>query len=129
MRKMLFRAALCHLLLWTNIATASTGVGIFVGQPYWGVEAKFDSLRVNVSLDEQFGFGVNKLFPVSNTPMYLFVGGHYVDRRHDEIALAPGIGASMTSAPMTFYVDLSPSLYLDSMAIDWEAKLGFRVNF
>lgn len=110
-------------------SVAATGVGMMVGDPYWGVELKHNDLRVNVSLDDNFGIGANKLFGVNNTPLYLFLGGHYVDRNNRSLAIAPGIGAELGARPLGFYVDLSPSIYLDGLEIELEARAGFRVYF
>ncbi|QIA65180.1 hypothetical protein GT360_16635 [Vibrio astriarenae] len=110
-------------------AIAQTGVGVMVGNPYWGLELKHNSLRMNVSLDDNFGVGVNKVFGINNTPFYVFAGGHYVDRDKHNIALTPGIGVEINANPLGFYIDLGPSFYLDEMEFDWEARAGLRVYF
>ncbi|MGL6259380.1 hypothetical protein [Vibrio sp. WXL103] len=116
-------------LMMSFSSVAATGVGVMVGDPYWGVELKHNDLRFNVSLDDQFGLGANKVFGVNNTPFYLFLGGHYVDRNNKSLAIVPGIGAELGARPFGFYIDLSPSVYLDELDIELEARAGFRVYF
>lgn len=116
-------------LLFTHHAVARTGVGIMVGDPYWGLEVKHNSLRMNVSLDDHFGVGVNKVFSIQDTPLYVYAGGQYVDRNSYSLALTPGIGIELNANPIGFYIDLGPSFYLDEMEFDWEARAGLRVYF
>ncbi len=113
----------------SSMSMASTGIGLFAGNPYWGAEVKINQTRINLSLDDQFGFGVNRTYGVSNTPLYLFIGGNYVDRQSNSIAITPGIGAKMNVSPMVFYADVGPNLYLDEFNVNWEAKIGFHVLF
>lgn len=123
----LMALALCLGL--SSVAKADTGVGLFVGDPYWGLDFKHNDLRFNVSLDDRMGFGVNKTFGIQDTPIYLFVGGHYVDRNSRYIAVTPGIGAEFRVKPVGFYVDVTPAIYLDEFEIELEARAGFRVYF
>lgn len=108
---------------------ASTGVGLFVGDPYWGLNFKHNDLRFNVSLDDNMGVGIDKTFAVNDTPLYLFIGGQYVDRHSHSIAITPGLGAEFNVRPVSFYVDITPAVYLDELDIELEARAGFRVNF
>ena len=110
-------------------AKAETGIGLSVGDPFWGVDFKHNGFRFNVSLDDQFGVGVNKTYGVNGTPLYLFLGGQYVDRNKHYVAITPGIGAEFRVRPMGFYVDLTPAVYLDELDIELEARAGFRVYF
>ncbi|MCQ1060538.1 hypothetical protein ACQKPX_00695 [Photobacterium sp. DNB23_23_1] len=110
-------------------AKADTGIGLSVGDPFWGVDMKHNGFRINVSLDDQFGVGVNKTYGVQGTPLYLFLGGQYVDRNKHYVAITPGIGAEFRVRPMGFYVDLTPAVYLDELDIELEARAGFRVYF
>ena len=110
-------------------AQANPAVGLFVGEPFWGLEFKHNDIRFNVSLDDQFGLGANKSFQVSNTPLYLFVGGQYIDRNTKYMAVTSGIGAELRVKPMGFYIDVGPNLYLDEMEFELEAKAGLRVYF
>ena len=110
-------------------AKAETGIGLSVGDPFWGVDFKHNGFRFNVSLDDQFGVGVNKTYGVNGTPLYLFLGGQYVDRNKHYVAITPGIGAEFRVRPMGFYFDLTPSVYLDELDIELEARAGFRVYF
>ncbi|WP_261836422.1 hypothetical protein [Vibrio ishigakensis] len=110
-------------------ARADTGVGLFVGKPYWGFDVNHNGFRVNVSLDDRFGLGANKTFPISGTPMYVFIGGQYVDRDNHFIAVTPGIGAEFRVKPVGFYFDLVPAIYLDELDLELEAKAGFRIYF
>lgn len=114
---------------WSVTTQAETGIGLSVGDPFWGLDVKHNGFRLNVSLDDQFGVGANKTFPVQNTPLYLFVGGQYVDRDKHYIAVTPGIGAEFRVKPLGFYVDLTPAVYLDELDIELEARAGFRVYF
>ncbi|MCW8335485.1 hypothetical protein J4N42_03345 [Vibrio sp. SCSIO 43135] len=127
--KKLAVAAIITSGLWAESIKAETGVGAFVGNPYWGAELKHNGLRMNVSLDEQFGLAMNKTFAVNNTPLYLFIGGQYVDRERHYIAVTPGIGAEFRVKPMGFYLDLAPSVYLDELEVELEARAGLRVYF
>ncbi|WP_413111650.1 hypothetical protein [Thaumasiovibrio sp. DFM-14] len=126
---MLKRVTFLLLLTVSFTANAKLGLGLFVGEPYWGVEMKYNAYRFNFSLEDNLGFGMNRVYGVSNTPLYLYLGGQYVDRSSKSIALTPGLGAQMSASNVDFYVDVGPSLYLDGIELDWEAKLGFRVNF
>ncbi|WP_295903710.1 hypothetical protein [uncultured Vibrio sp.] len=122
-------ALVVALSVMTMGAQANTGVGLFVGEPFWGLEFKHNDIRFNVSLDDQFGLGANKSFQVSNTPLYLFVGGQYIDRNTHYMAVTSGIGAELRVKPMGFYIDVGPNLYLDEMQFELEAKAGLRVYF
>ncbi|MGR5221356.1 hypothetical protein ACPV4B_14085 [Vibrio parahaemolyticus] len=113
----------------SGVVKADTGIGLFVGDPYWGVDIKHNDLRFNVSLDDRMGFGVNKTYGIQNTPLYFFIGGHYVDRNHHYIAVTPGIGAEFRVKPVGFYVDVTPAVYLDQFDIELEARAGFRGYF
>ncbi|WP_459681330.1 hypothetical protein [Vibrio comitans] len=110
-------------------AKAETGIGVSVGKPFWGLDVAHNGFRMNVSLDDQFGIGANKTFAVSGTPMYLFIGGQYVDRNQHYIALTPGIGAEFRVKPVGFYVDLTPAIYLDELDVELEARAGIKVYF
>jgi hypothetical protein len=116
-------------ILFPLTAHAQTGVGLMVGKPYWGLDFKHQGFRVNVGLDDHFGVGANKTYAVQGTPLYLFVGGQYVDRNRHYIAITPGIGAEFRTNPLGFYVDLAPAVYLDEMDVELEARAGFRVYF
>ncbi|MGR5267810.1 hypothetical protein ACPV5R_08650 [Vibrio astriarenae] len=115
--------------LFVSPAFSKTGLGVMVGNPYWGLELKHNSLRMNVSLDDNFGVGVNKVFGINDTPFYVYAGGHYVDRDKYSIALTPGVGVEINANPVGFYIDFGPSFYLDEMDFDWEARAGLRVYF
>ncbi|PMH45334.1 hypothetical protein BCU68_10730 [Vibrio sp. 10N.286.49.B3] len=110
-------------------ASAETGVGLVVGDPFGGIDIKHNSYRFNISLEDNFGIAANKTYAVQNTPLYLFIGGQYIDRNKHNIAITPGIGAEFRVKPVGFYVDLAPALYLDELAFELEAKAGFRVYF
>ncbi len=112
-----------------STAKADTGVGLFVGNPYWGLDIKHNDLRFNVSLEDRMGFGVNKTYGIQNTPLYVFIGGHYVNRNSRYIAVTPGIGAEFRVKPVGFYVDVTPAVYLDEFVVELEARAGFRVYF
>ncbi len=106
--KKIIAALLLVSSTWSVTTLAETGIGLSVGDPFWGLDVKHNGFRFNVSLDDQFGVGANKTFPVQNTPLYLFVGGQYVDRDKHYIAVTPGIGAEFRVKPLGFYVDLTP---------------------
>lgn len=123
------RLLLVITLFSVSMAKADTGIGLFVGDPFWGLDVKHNDLRFNVSLDDKMGFGVNKVFGIQNTPIYFFAGGYYVNRNSRYIAFTPGIGAEFRVKPVGFYVDVTPAIYLDKFDIELEARAGFRVYF
>ena len=117
-------------------AHASQSAGIFLGSPMSGIQLKSNDLRFSLGIDD-FGVAVDKTFnlgTLTNNPGlnsgYTFVGGQYVDNKHDKLGVRSGIGFQVPVGEFELYGEVGPTLYVvEDVDVELEGAMGFRMRF
>ncbi|KLV06842.1 MULTISPECIES: hypothetical protein [Photobacterium] len=117
-------------------AHAAQSIGAFFGSPMSGVQYKHHDLRFSLGVDD-FGVAVDKTFnlgSLANDPsmnnFYTFVGGQYVDDKHNKLGVRAGVGFEVPVERFEIYGELGPTLYMvEDFDADLEGALGIRYRF